>query len=196
MTTTLIRTSLDGKHDLEQIVKSMVLAFSTDPLLRWIYPSEEQYVASFPGLVKLLASDNRLSIYYAKDYAGAAFWLSPGIELDQDVFAAYMKKTVLPQDLEKVATVFEQLNQAHPQAPHWYLALLGVEPSKQGEGYGSALIQSALRECDLFNQIAYLETCNPKSAAFYERHGFEIQETIQIEDCPVIFPMVRYPKSI
>ena len=64
----------------------------------------------------------------------------------------------------------------------------------QGKGYGSALIQSALRECDLFNQIAYLETCNPKSAAFYERHGFELQEEIHVADCPVFYTMVRYPQ--
>ena len=28
------------------------------------------------------------------------------------------------------------------------------------------------------SQKVYLEICSPKSAAFYERHGFELEKTI------------------
>ncbi|MEM8718179.1 MAG: GNAT family N-acetyltransferase [Cyanobacteria bacterium P01_G01_bin.39] len=195
MTTTLIRSSVNGKNNLQQIIDSMVLAFSADPFFRWIYPSEEQYLASFPGFVKLLI-DDQVDINCTKDFEGAAFWLPPQRELNLDDFSAYMQKTVSPQDLDKVAAVFEEMTQAHPQVPHRYLVLLGVTTSKQGKGYGSSLIETALLECDRTQETIHLETCNPRSAAFYQRHGFELQKTIQIADCPVIFPMIRYPQSV
>lgn len=195
MTATLIRTSVNGNYDLQQIIDSMLLAFSADPLIRWIYPSDEQYLASFPGFVKLLIND-QIDINCTQDLEGAAFWLPPEQELDFDAFAAYMHKTVSPQNLDKVAAVFEGFMQAHPQVPHRYLVLLGVTTSKQGRGYGSSLIESTLSECDRTQQIVYLETCNPRSVAFYQRHDFQLQQTFQIADCPVIYPMVRYPQSV
>ncbi len=194
MTATLIKTSLSRQKDLQQIIDSMLLAFSADPFFRWIYPDEEQYLTSFSGFVQLLINE-RLDINCTKDGEGAAFWLPPEQELDLDAFSAYMQKTVSPQDLDKVAAVFAEMMQAHPQVPHRFLALLGVTTSKQGKGYGSSLIEPTLAECDRTQQIIHLETCNPRSAAFYERHGFERQKEIQIADCPVIYPLVRYPKN-
>ncbi|MEM8675070.1 MAG: GNAT family N-acetyltransferase [Cyanobacteria bacterium P01_G01_bin.67] len=194
MTTTLIRTSVNGKNDLQQIIDSMLLAFSADPFFRWIYPSDEQYLASFPGLVKLLI-DADVDINCTKDLEGAAFWLPPEQEFNADALEKYMRKTVSSQDLDKIAAVFESMMHAHPQVPHRYLALLGVTTSKQGRGYGSSLIEPALSECDRTPQIIHLETCNPRSVAFYERHGFTRQEEIQIADCPVIYPLVRYPQN-
>lgn len=196
MTATLIRTDLDGKYDAEKIINAMLLAFSADPFIRWLYPSVEQYLNSFPGFVRLIASD-RVNILYTKDYAGAAFWLPPETEVNRDAYEAYVtyiRKTVCPSNPDQIDTVFEKLVEAHPQVPHRYLALLGVEPTKQGQGYGTSLLEPILQDCDRQQQVLYLETCNPRSAAFYERHGFEPQATIQIAHCPLIFPMVRYPQ--
>jgi len=183
----------DDKYDLEKIVDKMELAFSSDRLIRWIYPKEEQYRASFPGFVKLLNS-YKLKVCYSKDYGGAAFWLPPDREINRDDFGEYMQKTVSSQDLDRVFNVFEKLIQAHPEVPHYYLALLGVEPKRQGQGYGSSLIHSTLLECDRLQQIAYLETGNPRNIKFYERHGFQKQSIIEVENCPTIFPMIRYPQ--
>ncbi len=88
----------------------------------------------------------------------------------------------------------------HPTDPHWYLPLIGVDPSQQGKGYGSALMQHALVPCDRDNKIAYLESSNPSSnheprnIPLYERHGFEILGTIQVGTSPPIFPMLRKPR--
>jgi len=61
----------------------------------------------------------------------------------------------------------------HPKRPpHWYLALLGVDPAVEGRGLGSALIQPVLEVCDRDGTPAYLETLDPRARAFYERHGF------------------------
>ena len=82
----------------------------------------------------------------------------------------------------------------HPREPHWYLPFIGVDPSQQGKGYGSALMKHTLDACDRDHAAAYLESSNPKNVPLYERHGFELLGTIQAGTSPPIFPMLRKPR--
>jgi GNAT superfamily N-acetyltransferase len=59
----------------------------------------------------------------------------------------------------------------HPSEPHWYLPLIGVDPTLRGKGYGSSLMEHALIQCDHDKKPAYLESSNPKNMTLYERHG-------------------------
>jgi GNAT superfamily N-acetyltransferase len=53
---------------------------------------------------------------------------------------------------------------AHPrEQPHWYLAIIGVDPSRQGSGAGAALLRSRLERCDKEGMAAYLESSNPQN---------------------------------
>jgi ribosomal protein S18 acetylase RimI-like enzyme len=87
--------------------------------------------------------------------------------------------------------VFEQMGQYHPDEPHWYLPLIGVDPAQQGKGYGSALLKHAFRLCDEDGTSAYLESSNPENIPLYRRHGFEVLGTIQVGSAPPITPMLR-----
>lgn len=71
---------------------------------------------------------------------------------------------------------------------------MGVDPSQQGKGFGSALLQHALIQCDRDSKLAYLESTSPRSVPFYKRHGFEVLGTIQAGTLPPIFPMLRRPR--
>ena len=195
ITTTLIKKTTE--YDLEQIINSIVLAFSCDPLARWIYPSPQKYLNSFPDFIKIFAGKafEQKTAYYTDNYSGAALWLAPQSEPNNDAIDSYLQQTISPQQEKKIFAVFEQMSHYHPQEPHWYLAFVGVEPNQQRQGYGSALIKPVLRECDRQQQLAYLESSSPGSRSLYERHGFEVIETIQIDDSPPIFSMVRYPQS-
>ena len=42
------------------------------------------------------------------------------------------------------AALLEQQARHHPAEPHWYLPLIGVDPSRQNQGHGSALLRHAL----------------------------------------------------
>ena len=61
----------------------------------------------------------------------------------------------------------------------------------QRKGYGSALLQHALSQCDREHAPAYLESTNPVNVPLYERYGFKVLATIQIGSSPPIFPMLR-----
>ena len=122
-----------------------------------------------------------------EDYAGAALWLPPGSELDEAAIGAS-----LPSGREsEFAAVFEAMTSYHPQEPHWYLPLIGVDPARHRKGYGAALLQDTLRRCDQDYVAAYLESTNPANITLYQRHGFELRGTIQVGSAPPLFPMLR-----
>ncbi len=93
-----------------------------------------------------------------------------------------------------VFAVFEALGEVHPQQPHWYLPLIGVNPDGQGRGLGSAMLRPVLARCDAEGVAAYLEATTERSRALYARLGFRPVGTIEVADCPPIHPMVRRPR--
>ena len=153
--------------DVERAVAVLTLAFSADPVTRWTYPEPAQYLARFPILVRAFGGGafTEGTARHVEDYAGTALWLPPGSELDETSY--------------------------HPQEPHWYLPLIGVDPARHRKGYGAALLQDTLRRCDQDHVAAYLESTNPANITLYQRHGFELRGTIQVGSAPPLFPMLR-----
>lgn len=178
--------------DVERAVAVLTLAFSADPVTRWTYPEPAQYLARFPILVRAFGGGafTEGTARHVEDYAGTALWLPPGSELDETAIGAS-----LPSGREgEFAAVFEAMTSYHPQEPHWYLPLIGVDPAHQGKGYGDALMSYALDRCDRERVPAYLESTNPRNVSLYRRHGFEPVGTIQAGSSPTLVPMMRGPR--
>ena len=194
MTTPTIRTATAA--DVEPTIAAMVLAFSADPPARWAYPDPQQYLSYYPHFVRAFSGQAfaHQSAYYLEGYAGAALWLPPAVQPDEDALSALLQRTVAAPVLSDVLAVIEQMGRYHPSEPHWYLSLLGVDPIHQNQGYGSALLWHALIPCDRDHTLAYLESSNPRNIPLYERHGFELLGTIQVGTSPPIFPMLRRPR--
>jgi ribosomal protein S18 acetylase RimI-like enzyme len=58
---------------------------------------------------------------------------------------------------------------------HWYLQTLGVEPSHQGKGYGSLLMEYMLEKIDNSKSLpVFLETSTELNVKFYKKFGFEV----------------------
>ncbi len=72
----------------------------------------------------------------------------------------------------------------HPE--HYYLAVLGTRPDRQGHGVGSALVQPILDICDREQLGAYLESSKEQNMALYRRHGFEVVEVLHLPKGPDI----------
>ena len=182
-----------GIDDQFRLVAAIVLAFSVDPAARWTYPAPENYLMHFPDLVRTFGRKafECGTAHFIGDGQAAAFWLPPGVQPDEDALMAHFQRTVPEQDRDTLFAVFEQMGQYHPDEPHWYLPLIGVDPAQQGKGYGSALLKHALRLCDQDGTPAYLESSNPKNIPLYRRHGFEVLGTIQVGSSPPITPMLR-----
>jgi ribosomal protein S18 acetylase RimI-like enzyme len=182
--------------DAERVTAVLMLAFSRDPAVRWGWPAADQYVAYFPEFVRAFAGHafEHGSAYYAEGYAGAALWLPPGVAADEDALGALFERSVSERLREEVFSVLEQMERYHPTEPHWYLPIIGVDPTRQGQGVGSALLQHALARCDRDHALACLESSNPANVPLYERHGFEVVGTIQAGSSPRFAAMVRQPR--
>jgi len=71
----------------------LVLAFSADPAARWTWHDPQQYLMHFPRFVKAFGGEafSHGSAYYIDGYAGAALWLPPEVEPDEDALTALVK---------------------------------------------------------------------------------------------------------
>lgn len=183
--------------DQEQVVAVILLAFSADPVARWSYPDPHDYLEHFPHLVRALGGQAFAhgSAHCVEGFSGAALWLPPGVMPDEEAITAVLRRTIPERRQEEVFSVLEQMGGYHPSEPHWYLPLIGVDPSRHSQGYGSALMQHALLQCDRERIPAYLESTNSRNIHLYERHGFKSLGKIQAGESPPIVPMLRKPEA-
>jgi ribosomal protein S18 acetylase RimI-like enzyme len=170
-----IRVQTAGINDQPRLIATMSLAFSTDPAVRWMYPAPENYLDYFPQFVS--AFGGRASecgtAHFIGDVQAAALWLPPSIQSDEDALMNLFERTIPEQNRQALFSMFEQMGDYHPHNPHWYLPLIGVEPIQQRRGYGSMMLEHALKVCDEDQMSAYLESSNPENIPLYQRHGFE-----------------------
>lgn len=59
-------------------------------------------------------------------------------------------------------------------SPHWYLAVLGVDPELQGKGYASRLLKPMLARLDAAKLPCYVETSIEEYVAIYQHFGFAV----------------------
>jgi GNAT superfamily N-acetyltransferase len=182
----------------DHAIGTVVLAFSADPIARWFYPDPHQYLLYLPTFVRAFAGKafEHKSAYQINGYSGAALWLPPGIHPDENALVPFLRRTIPEEHQQEVFAFIDQMDSSHPAEPHWYLPMIGVDPAKQGNGYGSALLKRALERCDGEGKLAYLESSSPKSIPLYQRHGFELLGTIQVGSSPPLFPMLRKPRRL
>ncbi|MEA5449580.1 GNAT family N-acetyltransferase [Leptolyngbya sp. CCNP1308] len=183
--------------DQKWLTAALVLAFVDDPIMRWMYPDTHQYLTHFPAFVKAFGGRafEQQTAYAVNGYAGAAFWLPPGIEVDEQPLIDLFQHSVFEAQQADLFALLEQMGHYHPLQPHWYLSLLAVEPAHQRQGHGSALMQPILAQCDRDQLPAYVESSKPDNIPFYQRHGFELLGTIQAGGSPPLFPMLRPPNN-
>jgi GNAT superfamily N-acetyltransferase len=191
MTTRLIDG--DSQDSRRQVVSALTLAFVADPVMRWMYPEPEAYLEFFPKFAAAFASASfsANTTWLSTDGGGASCWQPRGVESDGDAIAAAMFSSIDESKHETTELIFEKMDVFHPTEPHWYLAIVGVEASKQGRGLGAQLMKETLTRCDEEGLSAYLESSNPANISLYQRHGFEEIGEIQFGDAPVITPMLR-----
>lgn len=175
----------------------VVLAFSSDPIARWSWPDPGVYLEHFPAFVKAFGGRAfaKSTAHTVEGHAGAALWLPPGVGPDEEAMGRLLERTTPAQLQGDIAALLEQMGRYHPGEPHWYLPLIGVDPARQGQGHGSALIRHALGVCDRDRQLAYLESTNQRNVPLYQRLGFELLGTIQAGSSPPLFPMLRKPHA-
>lgn len=188
-----VATPAAGPIEQDPVIRVLTLAFSTDAAVRYMFPNASAYLAAFPRLAAAMggAALEAGTAWLADGEAAAALWLPPGQSPDGDAIGAVVGEFAPLERLEVLAEVGELIDRYHPKEPHWYLPMIGVDPFRQGQGLGAALLKAALRRCDADGLPAYLESSSPRNVPLYERHGFEVIGEIRPGDHPGLTPMYR-----
>ncbi|HEX2258029.1 MAG TPA: GNAT family N-acetyltransferase [Afifellaceae bacterium] len=177
----------------ERVYATLTLAFAADPPCRWMFPDPAQYLRDFPAFARAFGGAALAAGTARASDGAAALWLAPGAEPDEEALVAVVEERVEDRLRSEAFAVFAEMGRLHPQEPHWYLPLIGVEPALQGRGLGAALIRPVLEQCDAAGLPAYLEASSPRNRPLYERLGFERGATIAGGGCPPIAAMLRRP---
>jgi ribosomal protein S18 acetylase RimI-like enzyme len=185
-----------GPADRKAALSVVWMGFGSDPVARWAYPEPENYLAIFPEFIRAFAGKafDCGTAYVAEETKGAALWLPPGVEPDEEEIVSIFERTTPLSIRKDLLGVFEQMGKFHPHEPHWYLPMIAVDPFRQGQGIGSKLMTFALERCDEEQMPAYLEAWNPRNLPLYERYGFGVIGLIRSGGSPPMFPMLRKPR--
>ena len=194
---TRIRRATQG--DVAAMVDAMAHAFYDDPVFEWLFPDDskrlEQSRRYFSGRTRILMRDGE--VYTVDGAPAAAMWARPDGWRDPAIDALRQFVTLVPalgRRIPQSLAGLREIEERHPSAPHWYLAVLGTRPERQGEGLGSALLGPVLGECDRLEIPAYLETGKERNVHFYNRHGFKVTERLEMPDGPPLWLMWRDPR--
>ena len=179
--------------EMSHAVAALVAAFLTDPLARFAWPSPYSYLRGMAAAVPEWASRSfeHGTAYVSADFCGTALWMPPGIHPDGEALGRVFRETAKPEHLEDLIGTFEQMEKSHPEEPHWYLPIVGVEPNSQGNGLGAELMRHAVARCDREQALAYLESSNPRNISLYQRFDFEVIGEIRVGAGPLVTPMLR-----
>jgi len=187
-----------NEYEQDAVIDALKLAFGADPATRWVWPDPREYLLHFSKFAKAFGGKAFVNntAHYVGNYSGAALWLPPNTDPDIDTLLSLLQNTTTEKVQNTVPAVFEKMASFHPNEPHWYLPLLGVDPLYHGKGFGSVLMNYSTKMFDNLNALAYLESSNPRNISFYKRHGFELLGTIEVNNFPPLFPMLRKPQPL
>ncbi len=181
--------------DVPEMVAVLADAFMDSGVFRWLQPDDtvrqRMLPVMFTGLLRRVHPVERGAelLTDGDRVVGAAVWAPPGrwkAPWWSQILAFPALLRVLDRESLKTFSsrgnaVDHAAHAVHPKAPHWYLAGLGVSPTAQGTGVGSALVRSGLDRCHGQAVPAYLE-CETHLVPYYERLGFHSIHDLEMPD--------------
>lgn len=124
-------------HESERhrALETLVVAFTADPVERWLYPEAHQYLTHFSAFLSAFGGNAfaQQTVWRLGTFAGVAIWLPPHLELDGDAIAAVLTETVSAEKHEDTFAVLAQMDDAHPNFHTGSSRGLGLTRQSRGE---------------------------------------------------------------
>jgi ribosomal protein S18 acetylase RimI-like enzyme len=189
------------RGDVERVADVLGRAFDDDPVMNFIAKQDQHRSRRIRRMMEVALTQMTLPFgecYVAEGYEGAALWNPPGGRPQGIVNDLKLLRHIVPvvgfTRLRRVLGTLNMLEGRHPDVPHYYLMVLGVEPELQGQGIGTRLMMPILERCDQEGMPAYLENSKEQNLPFYQRNGFEVTEHLELPNGgPPVWLMWRDP---
>lgn len=190
------------KADVKELAHTLSRAFFDDPVMSWLLPDAGRRAKALPKLFAIMARHQFLGggAEIATDganVAAAALWAAPGrwpVPRLTEWRMMLGLVRALGSDGKRGQVLDGLMKEHHPEEPHWYLAVIGSDPTYRGQGFGNALMSARLEQVDDEHAPAYLESSKYDNIAYYERFGFDVIGEIELPDGPTMWPMWRQPR--
>jgi GNAT superfamily N-acetyltransferase len=171
-------------------------AFHSLEVSRWLVPDGGSRREIFPAYFGLYVEHALAEglVHTTKEREAAALWI-PGTAPTppSDQYAAQLAAITGPF-LDRFLAFDKALEARRPGGGDYHkLALLAVRPGRQGQGMGTALLQSYHATLDELGIAVYLEASSQRTRRIYLDHGYTDQgdAPIQLPDGPAMYPMLR-----
>jgi len=186
-----------GPGDVEALARTLARAFEDDPVMSWLFPSARlrRNEAFFRLRVRALLEQEE--VWTTDDHAGAAMWTLPDRwRTTMREFVDWFPPMIPALGIRMPLALYglSKVEQLHPPEPHMYLAVLGTDPDRRGEGLGGELMAPVLEECDQDGVPAYLESSKERNVDYYSRFGFKVTGELDLPRGPRVWPMWRDPR--
>ncbi len=189
-------------EDVPALAGMLARAFLDDPIASWAWRPDGLRLAALERFqaIRLRQLLGFGEVWTNAELSSAALWAPPGhwrsSLLETAALAPCFKHSRLLARMGLVAVGWHRLERHHPRKPeHFYLAVLGTEPSAQGRGLGSQVLSGVLEQCDSDGVAAYLESSKRSNVDFYARHGFRMTGELRLmRGGPPMWPMWREPR--
>ncbi len=134
---------------------------------------------------------------------GIATFVPPGHEAptEEEIVAAGQleAEAAVPAAAARMGPMVEFIEAQHAavmSGPHWRLEFFGVEPSLQGTGLGSRLIETGHAAADAAGETVWLETFTEWNVRWYEARGYRVAcEAIVPGSSFTLWGMIREPRA-
>lgn len=194
------------KNQRRQASAMIGRAFFSDPISLSILPDEEKRQ-------RLLEPLQDMVVRYVLRYGAitctptlrsAACWLPPGrtsltdlgLLLAGALPAALKLGIATLQRAAQIDTLMSRQQKRIAPGPHWYLAILAVDPLYQGQGLGSQLLRAGTARADATNLPCYLDTATSRNVPLYQRFGFQVVHEEDVEGANLhLWHMLRPPSG-
>ncbi len=185
---------------LSGLVELFSRAFDQDAHFNWLVRQDRQRVSALKRLFRLILTDLLHpdgEIFVSSDAKGAVIGLPPdtwrlGLHTQLQFLTRYASIASW-KNLVSRGIGLNLIERRHPPLPHYYIQVIGVDPDFQGMGYGGALLQEVLNQCDHHNLPVYLETGEESNLGFYDRYGFDVYSDIRLPGELRLWSLLRNP---
>lgn len=192
----LTKTHFSKAHE------TLLAAFAKDPVHEWCYRGAKNPELCRKTFVKLLVKTSIAegTSQITEDGKSVAIWYRPGRSMGTHSLIRYgalwlpLQIGLKPfSKLLQVSGWSEAINKKlMGKEKHFYLFAVGTDPTSQGQGLGSKILQKTLDQADAEGFPCYLDSSNEKNNPFYEKLGFITFHKFQLpENGPVVTYMKR-----